>query len=92
MGSAPGQVIHDRQFSKQLAEAKQIPYASKGGPPYMPHPRLSMRNFGGSARALPQATVDQTLAVDPFAVNYKKYIYLPGVQVTPIISKANWIK
>lgn len=35
----------------------------------MPHPGHGMRNLVGNARALPQATVDQILAVDPLAVH-----------------------
>lgn len=35
---------------------------------------------------------DQTLAVDPFAVNHKEYVYLPALQVTPTILNANWIQ
>lgn len=35
---------------------------------------------------------DQTLAVDPSAVTYKKYVYLPTLQVTPIILNSNWIQ
>lgn len=75
-----------------MTEAKPVPYVSKGGLPSVPRPGHGMRNLVGNARALPQATVDQILAADPFAVNYKKYIYLPGLQVTPIILKANWIQ
>lgn len=37
MGSSLGQVIHGRQFSKQLTKAKQMLHVSKGGSFPVPH-------------------------------------------------------